>query len=128
MAGKGSIVIEKTFKVNKAANINKHIFASKEETDNFLLKIHNKESMWRWNNILSSLTLTSNKHFDVLVFNSCLDMISSLLCYERTYTSLKAFQKEIIATLQAPAKRPRGESQSSEKSRKNKGVSQLIYF
>ena len=60
--GKGSIIIPK--------NIDRPVVCEENETDNVLLKIHNKEPLWRWSNILTSLSLTTNRFFDVEVFNS----------------------------------------------------------
>lgn len=83
---RGSITISKA--------LDKTITCEDNESDNHLLKVQNKEHLWRWNNILKSLSLTSNKYFDVQVFNSCLSLLSNMLHFERLHYNWLIHQKE----------------------------------
>jgi hypothetical protein len=87
-----SAVIEK---ISQDFIENKRDLVIENHDDGSLLKIQTDEHMWRWNNILKSLTLSKSKNFDLQVLSSCLDLLSNLIHFERLYYKWEVHQKQI---------------------------------
>ena len=66
-SGKGSVSLEDL----ENSNLLKEILSNKNsQHDDMLLKItSSNEKLWCWNHVISSLSITSSKNFDVLMLN-----------------------------------------------------------
>lgn len=87
-----SAVIEK---ISQEFIANKRDLVLENQQDGSLLKVQANEHMWRWNNILKSLSLSKDKNFDLQVLSSCLDLLSNLIHFERLQYKWEVHQKQM---------------------------------
>ena len=90
LAGKGSVSVAGLENTNLFKDI---IMTKTDSADNLLLKIQQNEGLVKWCNI-DYFSHLSNKNFDIMMYSSCLELLSNLMYFERLQNKVK-FNKDI---------------------------------